>query len=319
MPLLCGWRTPVMMSQEAKQRIEGEVESIRSAVEKENTASGKHSALRAAYAKSESPYVKEGVLSMAIDLAGPELEPLLINVVQSEPDVRLRIMAVDALAEHGSPTAEQPLLDCAENDPEGLAGWDCIRRRMTARRNAYLALSEIGLRHPAARESIAQSVAALPVTGEGLKDAKIQALYVLTQDTSLLEPFFERLQSDDPDIRQRGVVAFRFLKLTEAPAELAELLDDPNRKVRSWVALVLGEIGDPATVPVLIDRAKDKSEDRSVRCNAIFSLGRMRAEPALTALETLLNEESVEVNAAIAWSKITGERHPLVPEGYGLD
>lgn len=308
-----------LMSKEAHDRINAHVEAIRAKVEKQKEPVGKQDVLRKAFAETEDPYVKKEILTMAVAVAGTELEPFLLTMLRDEPDVRLRIMAVKALADHGSPNAVQQLLNCAENDPEGEAGWACVRHQTTARRDAYFALSDIGLRHPAAAKSIAKSIAALPVTADDLRDPKTQALYVLTQDKGLLKPFFERLQDEDPKTRERGVVAFRFLKITQAPKELVGLLDDPTQGVRSWVALVLGEIGDPATVPALISTARDKKEDRGVRCNAINSLGRMRTKEAESVMRELLTDENVKVNAAISLSQITGERHPLVPEGYRLD
>jgi len=307
------------MSKEAQNRVNAEVEAVRAKVEQQKKTDGKQDVLRTAFAQTENAYVKREILTMAIAIAGPTLEPFLLGILQNDPDVRLRIMAVKALAKHGSADAVQPLLNCTEHDPEGEAGWACGRHQRTARRDAYFALSEIGLRHPAATKNIAKSIAVLSVTADDLHDPKTQSLYILTRDKTLLKPFFERLQSEDPKVRERGVVAFRFLKLSQAPKELVALLNDPNQGGRCWVALVLGKIGDPDTVPSLIKTARDEEEHRGVRCNAIGSLGRMCAKPALAVLEALLDDEAVKVNAAIALSKITGERHALVPKGYRLD
>ena len=70
--------------------------------------------------------------------------------------------------------------------------------------------------------------------------------------------------------------------------------------------LVLGKIGDAKTVPLLIEIAKDASMDRGSKCNAVCSLGSMRAADAKPLMESLLSDESVKVNAAIALSQITG-------------
>lgn len=127
------------------------------------------------------------------------------------------------------------------------------------------------------------------------------------------------LRSPNTNKRVDGVVGLRVLKLQQAPEELIKaLIDDPSNEVRSWVALVLGEIGDKEAVPVLIRSAQDKTQNRSIRCNAIYSLGRMRAKPAEAAVCELIGDEDVKINAAIAWSQITGQRHRLVPDGYDL-
>lgn len=316
---LCIREGAALMSDAEQAHIKAEVEATRVAVQQQDTPRGKHSILRTAYAKSESPYVKKYILEMTSAIEGPELEPFLLSVLGDDADVRLRIAAVKALAEHGTTNAVQPLLNCAEKDPEGEDGWDCVRYHTSARRDAYFALSEIGLRYPAARSQIAQGISNLPITADDLKDPKIQALYVLTQDRALLTPFYERLQSTNAKERVNGVVAFRFLKLNRAPKELVGLIDDPSQDVRSWVALVLGEIGDTETVPALLKAAQDTTLDRGTRCNAIYSLGHMHAKGAEALLRQLLNDDSVKVNAAIALSQITGQRHPLVPQGYRLE
>jgi HEAT repeat protein len=149
----------------------------------------------------------------------------------------------------------------------------------------------------------------------------VQGLYQITRDKALLKPFFERLQSRDAKTRENGVVAFQFLKLKAAPPELVAAMKDDERGVRSWAALVLGEVGDPKTIPVLIAVAVEPKEDLGARCNAIFTLGRMKAAFAADPLRKLLADEnmSVQTNAAIALYRITGEKVKQFPEGYNAD
>jgi HEAT repeat protein len=306
------------MGVDERARIEAESESIGSALQAQDAPAAKHLVLRTAFAKSANAYVKKEILAMAESLGGNELEPFLLSVLQ-DSDVRLRIIAVDSISRHGTSNAIQPLLRCADNDPEGESGWGCVRSQVTARREACFALAEIGLRYPMARSEIAKALSDLPVKADDLNDSKIQALYVLTQDRTLITPFYDRLKNTDAKERTRGVVSFRLLKLNRAPNELVGLISDPSDDVRSWVALVLGEIGDTNTVPILLKAAQDPTLDRPTRCNAIHSLGQMHAKTAETALSELLNDESVSVNAAIALSRITGQRHPLVPQGYKIE
>jgi HEAT repeat protein len=296
-----------------------EIAAIRLAVEQQGTPSEKHAVLTGAFAKSDSPHVKMRILQIAKVVKAPEFEPFLLSVLQDKTDVRDRILAVMALAEYGSAASIEPLLDCAEHDPEGEAGAGCMRCRTTARPDAYLALAEIGLRHPAERDRIAAAVAAIRVTTNDISDPKAQALYILTQDQKLLKPFLDRLQDEDPETRKLGVRALRPFKLSYAPEQLVKLLADSNPDVQADAARLLGMIGDPKTIPVLIEAATATDGDRRVRCNSIGSLGDMRATQAEPTLRDLLADESVQVVAAIALSRITGERHPLVPEGYNLD
>jgi len=307
------------MSAEAMARIQAEIVGIKSFLTSHRTASEKIHFLSKALDRTSSVHVGEKILELAGQVGGPDLETLLIHVVQGSAEVRLRTIAVQKLAQYGTPSCIEPLLKCAEKDPTGQYQVGCIRGQRNARRDAYFALAEIGLRLEEERKRIADAIRGLPVTSGDLNDPKIQTLYILTGNTDLLRPFYRRLASPDPKIRVPGVVAFRFLKLKRTPQELVDLIDDPEQEVRSWVALVLGEIGDPATVPVLIKAAKNQSLDRNTRCNAIGSLGGMHAKEAVPVMKELLNDESVKVNAAIALSLLTGVRHPLVPEGYGLD
>src|SRR5262249_8166337 len=147
------------------------------------------------------------------------------------------------------------------------------------------------------------------------------ALYQITRDDALLKPFYERLKSQDARERRRGVVAFRFLKLKAAPAEVVNALKDTNSGVRSWTALVLGEIGDPKTSMALMTVAGDTKEETSVRCNAIHALGRMKTAGAAALMEKLLTDPgpSVQTNAAIALYRITGKKVKQFPKGYRAD
>jgi HEAT repeat protein len=156
---------------------------------------------------------------------------------------------------------------------------------------------------------------------ESLADARAQALYQVTRDEKLLAPFLERLRSKDAKVRESGAVAFRFFKLKVAPPELVKALRDADAGVRSWVGLVLGEIGDPKTVPALMAVAGDPAQDAGVRCNTIHSLGRMKAAAATRLMRKLLadEKEAVQVQAAIALYRLTGEKVKPFPAGYKAD
>jgi len=237
----------------------------------------------------------------------------------------VRADAAKLLGKSGSEAALAPLSETAAADKITIGMRGDVGGDGTARRAAIFALAELGRRLPDAAKPAIDALRKLPAANdadkrlfnEGLGDARAQALYQLTREPELLEPFLERLQSEDVNTRVAGVVAFQYFNLSEAPAPLLKLAHDPSLEVRSWVMLVLGRIGDAKTVPLLIESAKDAKVDRGVRCNAIGSLGQMRAADAKAVMEQLLSDEDVRVNAAIALSQITGKRHPLVPEGYG--
>jgi HEAT repeat protein len=268
---------------------------------------------------------RRDILALAAVRPGPAQESFLIGLLRSDGDWWVRSDAATLLGRFGSEAAVAPLANAAAADAVTVGMMGCIRSAGTARRAAIFALAELGRRLPTSAKAITEEVRRLPdandadkrLLNEGLGDARRQALFQLTQDRALLEPFFERLKSKDAKTRQNGVVAFRFLGLTKAPSELVEMTRDASPAVVSWAVLVLGEIGDAKTVPVLMGIAKDASLDRGIRCNAIGSLGQMRAVEAKPLMESLLADESLKSNAAIALSQITGKRHALVPKGYG--
>jgi HEAT repeat protein len=274
--------------------------------------------------ESDADYRRD-LLALAAAHPGVAQESFLIDVLRSDSDWTVRSEAAKLLGRFGSEAAVAPLAKAAAKDrvTEGIRG--CIGGKGTARRDAIFALAELGRRLPAAANRITEEVRKLPdanPSADGLRqdhlgDARRQALFQLTQDRALLKPIFEQLASEDAKSRVGGVVAFRFLNLSSAPAELITLARDPSAEVRSAVAFVLGEIGDAKTIPLLIEIAEDARLDRGTRCNAIASLGRMRAADARPLIESLLSDENLKVNAAIALSQITGKRHPLVPDGYG--
>jgi HEAT repeat protein len=198
--------------------------------------------------------------------------------------------------------------------------------RSSARRAATFALAELAARFPKVADDAVAQLRALPAVedakdNEGLADARVQALYQITRDNALLKPFHERLKSSDAKERERGVIAFRFLKLKAAPAALVNALKDASAGVRSWSALVLGEVGDPKTADVLLRVAGDTKEEAGVRCNAIGALGRMKVASAAELMEKLLTDPSpvVQANAAIALYRITGKKVKQFPEGYRAD
>lgn len=155
----------------------------------------------------------------------------------------------------------------------------------------------------------------------GLSDALIQARFPLTRDMRLLDTFLARLAHPDPKVREKGVVAFRGLGLKEVPSSLRALIDDPDVGIRSWALIVTTEIEGQVFAPTLVRIALNREEHFGVRCNAITALGGLRDTEAIPPLTGLLEDRNVSIrlNAAIALSRITGRRHPLVPEGYQLD
>jgi HEAT repeat protein len=62
---------------------------------------------------------------------------------------------------------------------------------------------------------------------------------------------------------------------------------EPDTRVRSQVALTLGDIGGPELVPALLGTLKNDPEP-GVRMRAVLSLGRIRGPTALEGLRAAL-------------------------------
>jgi HEAT repeat protein len=189
------------------------------------------------------------ILETATQIPGPDLEKFLTNLLTSEEDAGLRSTVATSLGLVGSERCLTTLAQVARNDRTTSMQIGDVGGQSSARRAATFAIAELVVRFPKLADDAAGKLRALPVVddvkdNEGLADARVQALYQITRDNALLKPFFERLKSKDAKERERGVIAFRFLKLKEAPSEIVHALKDSSPDVRSWAALVLGEIGD---------------------------------------------------------------------------
>jgi HEAT repeat protein len=302
------------------------VEDLKKSLAAEATAAGKFAVLERALKAEPSPNVRRVVVESVPPLPGPELDAFLTNVLTGDADAGIRSLSATVLGRSGSEKCVTALAHAAATDRTTDIQRGCMVGQSSARRAATFAIAELAARFPKGADDAAAKLRALtppadPKDRESLADARVQALYQITRDKALLKPFFERLQSRDAKTRENGVVAFQFLKLKAAPPELVAAMKDDDRGVRSWAALVLGEVGDPKTIPVLIAVAVEPKEDPGARCNAIFTLGRMKAAVAADSLRKLLADEnmSVQTNAAIALYRITGEKVKQFPEGYNAD
>jgi HEAT repeat protein len=94
-----------------------------------------------------------------------------------------------------------------------------------------------------------------------------------------------------------------------AGSKWAEVLRDPNPKMRKKAAFKLGNIGpsDPVVLPALISALQDGNAD--VRCEAIQALvkygpGAKEAIPALTDVQRQDRDATVRAYAAEALAKL---------------
>jgi HEAT repeat protein len=313
------------LREEGEQR-EKLLANLKTALAAETTAAGKAAVLSRAYKAELSPDVRRVVFEYLPALPDVALDGFLAGVLTGDTDAGLRSLAAKALGAHGTDQCLPALAKAAATDPVTEFRRGCIGGKGTARRAATFALAELAARHPKLAEKVATALRELtpqanPNDSESLADARAQALYQVTRDEKLLAPFLERLRSKDAKVRENGAVAFQFFKLKVAPPDLVTALGDSDAGVRSGAALALEEIADPKTVPVLMTVAGDPKQDAGVRCNVIHALGRMKAAGATELMRKLLADEGevIQVQAAIALYRLTGEKVKQFPVGYNAD
>jgi HEAT repeat protein len=314
------------ISREEARRQAQVLEQLKKALAAETTDAGKFTHIARVMKAEPDVNLRRRILDTAARIPGPELDRFLTAMLAHEEDAGLRSQAATTLGHVGSAKCLATLAHVAAKHPTTRILIGDVASRSSARRAATFAIAELAARFPKIAAEAAGKLRALKVPedvkdNQGLADARTQALYQITHDKALLDPFYQRLRSKDPRVRESGVVAFRFLKLKKAPEEIVAALKDTDPGVRSWAALVLGNIADPKTAPALMAVAGDTKEGTSVRCNAISSLGRMKAAGAADLMEKLLKDSNpaVQANAAIALYRITGKKVKQFPEGYRVD
>ena len=300
------------------------LEQLKKSVAEAKKDADKFALIRGVLAAERDPNFRRKILAIADQIKGAEQEVFFLSVLTTDEDAGIRSLAATTLGQIGSEQCLPALAKAAASDRTTMMLIGDIGGRSSARRSATFALADLASRHPKLADKAAAELRALPdkfdpKDNESLADARRQALFQVTRDDSLLQPYFDRLKDANPKVRMDGANAFQFLKLKTAPAELLQALQDDDAGVRSNVVMVLGRIGDPKTAKALIAISADPKAERSVRVNAITSLGQMRAPDAADVMQKLVDDPTVSANAAIALYRITGKKVAQFPEGYNAD
>ena len=111
---------------------------------------------------------------------------------------------------------------------------------------------------------------------------------------------YDSAKNDDPRIRQYLSMVLGNLGDKRATPLLVDALKDRAPETRIYAALALGRLRDPAAVPPLIDVFR--TDERDVRKAAAYALGEVRDPRALPLLVSALADPIADVryNAAIA-------------------
>jgi HEAT repeat protein len=115
-------------------------------------------------------------------------------------------------------------------------------------------------------------------------------------------------KTDDPRIRQYLSMVLGNLGDKRATPLLVEALSDANEETRIYAALALGRLHDPASVPPLLKSFS--TDERDVRKAAAYALGEIGDRRAVEPLAGALTDPIADVrfNAAIALARLGDTR-----------
>jgi HEAT repeat protein len=127
----------------------------------------------------------------------------------------------------------------------------------------------------------------------------------LEQDVASI---YEQSKTDDPRIRRYLSMVLGTLGDRRATPVLLDGLNDRDPDNRIYVLLALGELRDPAAIPRIEQAASDP--DKDVRKTAYFTLGEISDPLAVPALQLGLHDEVAEVrwNAAMGLTRFNDAR-----------
>lgn len=117
-------------------------------------------------------------------------------------------------------------------------------------------------------------------------------------------------KNDDPRVRRYLSMVLGSLGDRRATPLLVGALDEKDVETRIYTLLALGELRDPASVPAIMKAAGDDEKD--VRVTALYSLGAIGDPRSVPLLASALQDETPDVrfNAAVALSRF-GDRRAL--------
>ena len=119
---------------------------------------------------------------------------------------------------------------------------------------------------------------------------------------------YRESKDDDPRIRQYLSMVLGNLGDRRATPLLVEALNDKHEETRIYAALALGRLRDPNAVPALLKSFAQ--DERDVRKSAAYALGEIGDRRAVPALVHALGDETADVryNAAIAVARLGDKR-----------
>lgn len=123
-----------------------------------------------------------------------------------------------------------------------------------------------------------------------------------------VQVLYRKSKDDDPRIRRYLSMVLGSLGDKSSTPLLLEALNDRDVETRIYALLALGQLKDPAAVPRLAEMARDPEKD--VRKTALYALGQIGSPQAVPVLVAGLQDETPDVrfNAALALSRFGDRR-----------
>jgi HEAT repeat protein len=129
-------------------------------------------------------------------------------------------------------------------------------------------------------------------------------------DRALAPALVKAFQESKDDQQVRRYLALAIGRLdppmpSDAVADLAHALDDPDSETRISVIWALGSSGDPAVVPQLIPLYHAPDADAGIRKMVVYALGALPGDAQIDTLRTALEDNAPDVrwNAAVALAR----------------
>ena len=115
-------------------------------------------------------------------------------------------------------------------------------------------------------------------------------------------------KDDDPRIRQYLALVLGKIGDRRATPTLIQALQEPAVETRIYALVALGELRDPASVPAIIDATRDPEKD--VRKTALYTLGQTGDARAVPVLASALEDGTADIrfNAALALARFDDAR-----------
>jgi HEAT repeat protein len=229
----------------------------------------------------------QALMMMESEQALPVLRELVLK--RDEASVELRRRAVVVLGQKRAPETEELLLDVVQNDPDP-----------EVRTMALMFLVE-------SKSDRAYEVLAEAARTSDDPDLQRRAVMLLGQrgddrSRTLLRDL-ARQPGADPEVQQMAVATLGQTGSAEDRAFLRELYGSTTDEgVREYIVHSIANSGSPEDMQWLLERARDPSEDPTLRQQALFMAAQDESVPVATIIEIYDGVEDPDMRAHLLYA-----------------